>query len=274
MRLSFMIVTTLFAARIVHGQFGPQLPNAPFSAEMITTQIQTLADGTHITQPEQTMKMYRDSLGRTRTEMYMAMPNAPQQNTPLNITIMDPIEGTQYVLNTQMKTARKVTMPKRPQQSPQTPAVPPGFVSQAGAISAPFGAAIVGAPSGAMVLRANPAGNVATAIAPQSKNESLGTQTIEGLVADGHRTTTTWPVGSMGNDRELVTTNESWQSKELGIAVLSKNSDPRRGDRTTKLTNVSRAEPDSSLFQVPPDYTIEEQPAPRVQSTAPVPAAK
>jgi len=73
----------------------------------------------------------------------------------------------------------------------------------------------------------------------------------------------------MGNDRELVSTNESWQSKELGMAVLSKNSDPRSGERTTKLTNVSRAEPDATLFQVPSDYTIEEQ---EIRTPTPVPA--
>jgi hypothetical protein len=33
-------------------------------------------------------------------------------------------------------------------------------------------------------------------------------------------------------------------------------SDARSGDSTTRLTNISRAEPDPALFQVPPDYYI------------------
>jgi hypothetical protein len=40
------------------------------------------------------------------------------------------------------------------------------------------------------------------------------------------------------------------------LIVLLKVSDPRRGDSTTKLSNVSQSEPDPSLFQVPADYSI------------------
>jgi hypothetical protein len=40
------------------------------------------------------------------------------------------------------------------------------------------------------------------------------------------------------------------------MAVLTRTSDPRRGESTTKLTNISRAEPDPSLFQPPAGYEI------------------
>ena len=73
----------------------------------------------------------------------------------------------------------------------------------------------------------------------------------------------------MGNDRELVRTNESWQSKELGMTILSKNSDPRSGERTMELVSINRADPDPTLFQVPSDYTIEEQ---EVRTPTPAPA--
>ena len=49
---------------------------------------------------------------------------------------------------------------------------------------------------------------------------------------------------------------EIWRSPELKVTVLSKNSDPRSGESTTRLTNISRAEPDAASFQVPPDYEI------------------
>ena len=42
-----------------------------------------------------------------------------------------------------------------------------------------------------------------------------------------------------------------WFSKELGLVVYSKNTDPRFGEQTYKLTNIVRAEPDPSLFAVP-----------------------
>jgi len=38
--------------------------------------------------------------------------------------------------------------------------------------------------------------------------------------------------------------------------ILQDRSDPRSGETITKLQNVSRAQPDPSLFQPPPDYQI------------------
>jgi hypothetical protein len=86
---------------------------------------------------------------------------------------------------------------------------------------------------------------------PEISNENLGSQTIDGLLVEGTRTTTTWAVGSIGNDRPVTTTNERWFSRELGMEVLTKTSDLRTGDATMKLTNISRSEPDASLFQPP-----------------------
>ena len=91
---------------------------------------------------------------------------------------------------------------------------------------------------------------------PQTVHEKLENQIIEGVLAAGTRTTTTWPEGSIGNDRPIVSVHEYWRSVELKVPVLNKSSDPRSGERTEKLTNISRSEPDQSLFQPPPDYTI------------------
>ena len=103
---------------------------------------------------------------------------------------------------------------------------------------------------------------VAAGNPPKMTSESLGTQMIEGLTAEGTRRTTTWAAGTMGNDREIVVTNETWFSKQLQIAVLTKTSDPRSGDSTTKLANVSLVEPDPALFMPPVDYTIKDVGAP------------
>ena len=93
---------------------------------------------------------------------------------------------------------------------------------------------------------------------PQFSHESLGTQTIEGVLAEGSRTTVVYPIGAFGNDRPITTVSETWMSPELKMVVLSKNSDPRNGDSTTSLTNLSRSEPDPSLFQIPSDYQVVE----------------
>jgi len=58
---------------------GPGLPGgavtgAPYSAEEVTEHVQTLADGTHITQPSSKTIFYRDSLGRTRIERAFPLP--------------------------------------------------------------------------------------------------------------------------------------------------------------------------------------------------------
>jgi hypothetical protein len=70
----------------------------------------------------------------------------------------------------------------------------------------------------------------------------------------------TFPEGTMGNDRPITTVTETWTSADLKTVVLSKVSDPRFGDSTTKLTNIVMAEPDPALFQVPGEYSIVDEP--------------
>ncbi len=37
---------------------------------------------------------------------------------------------------------------------------------------------------------------------------------------------------------------------------MTKTTDPRFGTTTTQLINITRSEPDPSLFQTPADYTV------------------
>lgn len=91
---------------------------------------------------------------------------------------------------------------------------------------------------------------------PQRVVEPLGTKNIEGFLAQGMRLTTTWPADSQANGRHTVQTGESWYSPDLKMMLILKRDDPRNGVHTMKLINISRAEPDPSLFQPPSDYTI------------------
>jgi hypothetical protein len=88
--------------------------------------------------------------------------------------------------------------------------------------------------------------------------EDLGMQTIEGVSAEGTRTTVTIPAGQIGNDKPIVTETERWYSPELQVTVMTKRTDPRTGTNTYKLTNINRSEPAPALFQVPSDYTVVE----------------
>lgn len=232
---------------------GPGLPGGtvtgmPYSAEEVTEHVQTLADGTHITQPSRKAMFYRDSQGRTRIERTFPMPQGVPEAAiarPSLIEINDPVSGAHYTLNSQNHTARKMSFPT------ELPAPPPPSSANG---------------SGALFARRVPAG---TAIAqqsnsdadghpqrPQFSRESLGTQMIEGILAEGTRTTVVYPVGMVGNDRPITNVHEAWMSPELKTVVLSKNSDPRSGESTTKLINISRTEPDPALFQIPADYEV------------------
>jgi hypothetical protein len=85
------------------------------------------------------------------------------------------------------------------------------------------------------------------------KTESLGRQTIEGVPADGTRTTLTIPAGQMGNEQPIQVVTERWYSPDLQTVLMTKHSDPRNGETVTHLQNVSRSEPSPTLFQVPAD---------------------
>lgn len=83
---------------------------------------------------------------------------------------------------------------------------------------------------------------------------SLGEKDIEGVRAQGKAVTYTIPAGDIGNRNPIVVTSESWYSPELQVTVYSRQSDPRYGETTYRLTNIRRAEPAPELFKVPGEY--------------------
>jgi hypothetical protein len=89
--------------------------------------------------------------------------------------------------------------------------------------------------------------------------ESLGKQMVEGVNADGVREVSTIAAGAIGNDRPFQVSTESWYSAELQMNVMTKHSDPRTGDESFRLTNISRSEPAAYLFQAPTGYQINER---------------
>ena len=75
-------------------------------------------------------------------------------------------------------------------------------------------------------------------------------------MAYGTRTTTTIPVGAVGNDHPLVTVYEMWSSKLYGGEVLSTLTGGPNGDTTKRLINIVLGEPDASQFQPPVGYAV------------------
>jgi hypothetical protein len=89
------------------------------------------------------------------------------------------------------------------------------------------------------------------------KTEALGTKTMEGVQVTGTRSTSTIPAGTIGNDHDLNISRETWYSPELKLVIQSTQSDPRFGETTYTLKNIQQGSPDVTLFQVPPNYTID-----------------
>jgi hypothetical protein len=88
------------------------------------------------------------------------------------------------------------------------------------------------------------------------KTEQLGKMYIEGVQAEGTRTTTTIPAGDIGNERPINIVDERWYSPDLQMTVMTKHSDPRAGETNFALKNINRSSPPPNLFEVPSDYTV------------------
>lgn len=209
-----------------HG--GKIVTGSPFTAAAISESMQTLADGNHITRKTQS-NLYRDSQGRFRKEVSLPAigPLAATGQPHSFIVIHDPVAGTNFVLEQDEKIARK--MPGRLMSAP-----------------------------GTEILKDHVEYRVQATQQEAVKKESLGTQEISGVKAEGTRVTRTIPAGEIGNEMPITVMSETWYSNDLKMTVMSKRSDPRFGETTYMLTNIQRSEPDASLFAVPPGYTIEE----------------
>ncbi len=87
-------------------------------------------------------------------------------------------------------------------------------------------------------------------------HEDLGKQYFLGLETTGTRDTTIYNPNVFGNDRKVVAEKEFWYSRELGINLLSKRSDPRFGSQTFTVTALDTSEPDVKLFEIPSGFKI------------------
>jgi hypothetical protein len=236
------------------------ITGAPYSGEQVHETVQTLVDGTHITQTMPATKVYRDSLGRTRAERQMFRgpvgfgPNVP--DAPFIIEIIDPVAQCRYTLDTQNKVAhRQELAASRTETVAATTAGGGDGGGSTGTVAVGSGKRLGAVPN------PNSTAKMTDAARPETTTEKLASQTIEGVLVEGTRHTMTWPIGAQGNDRPITRTNETWMSPELKVVVLSKTSDPRSGEQTQKLINIDRSEPDPSLFQPPPDYAIVDEKA-------------
>lgn len=229
----------------------------PYQAQAVTEIKQTLADGSHIVQTT-TATVARDSDGRTvRIQKlstlgpWKSSTDSSQGNSPTLTSIFDPVAKAHIDYTSDVKVAHVLPLPTRLPSGAATDMGPSLSVSSAGPDGP--GANMVFSVQGRMV--SPDAGN-----GGNSKTESLGTKTIEGIQATGSRTTDTIPAGAIGNDKDIVITHETWYSPDLKVVLNSTQDDPRFGQTTYSLSGIQRGEPDAVLFEVPAGYKLEKIP--------------
>lgn len=233
--LSFTTPDANFERTVVKG--------AAFSAESVTEHYQTLTDGNRIGR-KSVARIYRDAVGRTRREHELGRGNvtAPDGQPPRVIVINDPVGRVNYVIETHTGIARRMELP---------PANVMEAMQRTMGGNAPF--SVLMPTSTAHRRRAE--GDAAPP-PPKPAREKLTPQIIEGVMAEGTRTTLTIPAGEFDNERPMVISHEEWYAPELHMIVLMKHNDPRFGETAFKLTNILRGEPSAQLFQLPQGYRV------------------
>lgn len=96
-----------------------------------------------------------------------------------------------------------------------------------GYIIAP-GSGMASASAGMVRTNAAPSTTMTT-IASRDTVEALGQQTIEGVPAEGKRTTSVIPAGAIGNEQDIKIVSETWYSSDLQTTISSTRMDPRMG---------------------------------------------
>jgi hypothetical protein len=221
--LSAVCLTVLLAfARVgadAQDIFVTPVANAPFSAVINVERTIINNDGS-VMQFKNVRHIGRDSQGRVHNESREPVP-ASSTKTPqlLHIHLYDP----QTRISTDIDPGRHVYWTVVLNHPPATE--PPSL-----RFSAPDGQA--------------PPNEFA-------KEEDLGTREIEGVSAHGIRQTQSIPDSG---GKEIVVTDEYWYSADLRINLLIKHTDPRSGNKTMTVNEITRTEPDRAFFEVPEGY--------------------
>jgi hypothetical protein len=242
----FLLASALTALALpIAAQIAVVHPNRQthqtYTAEIKTTQVQTLPNGTTITH-EFTETVAQDSAGRHMSSSTHMRPDFGDEPVT-HVNVHDPVASTDA--NWDSRT-RKAVITKYPPKDQQHGC----WANEAGMLRVSYG----GGQSGPV---STPAVQPRVQRAqPKNESEDLGTTTIQGVEAIGRRTTTTIPAGQVGNDQPIVTTEESWWGTSLGLLLRSVRDDPRSGTMTHEVTNLSTSEPDPALFQPPEGYEV------------------
>jgi hypothetical protein len=205
---------------------------APYSAFGTSETVTTSADGSKVIR-QNTIRLWRDSDGRTRSEFELTSIGGP---TPMEINrrltvIDDPAARERYMLQPDGKVVTIPIAPCRVATEPDVTVGPPR-------------------PAGLPLKMSRPV--------------NLGERQVDGETVTGSRVEATIPAGAMGNEQPVKMSAEQWYGKDLQVVVEATYRDPRTGETKYKLREIQRDEPDASLFRPDgPDSSRSEPPRKR-----------
>ena len=206
------------APQFVMALIFPPKPGAPFMANARMVAVQILPDKSTVTMHSE-RAVARDNDGRIFEERRQFMPGSgPEASRLLAVDYMDPQAHTQH----------------RCFPGPNYCAIYDYF----------FG-----------TPRMMPVGLQADKTTYLTR-EQFGTETVAGVEAQHSRETFTLYMESVGNSRTILRIVDYWYSPELGINVQVKRHDPRDGDQTLWLTDLTQSAPDPATFNLPEGYRM------------------
>lgn len=206
----------------------PPMANAPFTATLHTEWVQgNSANGT-ITLVNN-RRIARDSNGRIYQERWLLVPKNGAHKSQMNaVQFSDPSEHTLF-------TCWMLTSDKVCRITTYLPTSSTVYNME-------------GPPAGPL-----PNGDGTTT------REDLGHRWLVSVDTVGTKVETMLKPGVFGNDQEVTLSREFWYSSQLGIDLLSTRSDPRFGAQTFTITDITLAEPDPHLFELPEGFKLVDQ---------------
>jgi hypothetical protein len=204
--------------------FIPPKAHAPFSLMLVTEWSRPLGNsgGTFTLANER--RIVRDSKGRIYQERWILVPKGGKMKSFMDIfQITDPEQHTWYNCETAKKVCELNKYSRSTTDNFQPAILPSGTL-----------------PDGTGVRR----------------SDDLGIGSTEGVDTHGYRETTTFNVGTMGNDQPMIATREFWYSPQLAINLVSIVDNPQTGKQVFRVKDLSTSEPEPSYFTVPDEYRI------------------
>lgn len=211
--------------------YFPPKVNAPFMAIARTLVVRRMSDGSTQTSENQRV-IARDMEGRIFQERRTFVPVPDPDNRQSLVRIdeySDPVAHTVYRCNPYAKVCGLFSYFPRA-ASPERPAgVQPGGHSYL-------------------------------------TRQSLGADVMDGQEVLHTRETFTVYAETAGNTKNIIRTVDFWYSPQLGVNVREERHDPRDGDQTLWLTDLTSSAPDPAVFQVPSGYRIIDHRNPQPQA--------